>query len=525
MQLMELLEAHWREALMTTGLAALCLGYWVRSLFGRLALAKADERARKLLGEAKIQADSLLKEARVEAKEEAFKIRAEVDRDLLERRQDITALEKRIHQKEETLEKRIEIADRKDHDLRNREKALKSREEDLLGKDKDLSSLLESQRLHLQNLAGLTREEARKQLLARIEEEVKSDAAMCLRKMEDGIRDESRRRAQWLLTEAMQRCLVDHVQEATVTAVSLPNDDIKGKIIGRDGRNIRAFESATGVDLIIDDTPETVVISGFDMVRREVARISLENLIKDGRIHPARIEEVVERVKKDLDETIRHAGEKAVFDLGLTPVHPDLIHLIGRLKYRTSYGQNVLEHSKEVAWLLGCIAAELGLDVKTAKRIGLLHDIGKALSHEVEGNHAAIGADLARKYNETGDVVDGIGGHHEEGEHQTMWGVLTLIADAISAGRPGARSDTVENYIQRLEKLEDIACSFQGVEKAFAVQAGREIRVMVDPSKTDDEAALLLSREIAGRIQRDLQYPGVIKVTVIREKRAIEYAR
>jgi ribonuclease Y len=307
--------------------------------------------------------------------------------------------------------------------------------------------------------------------------------------------------------------------------VSLPNDDIKGKIIGREGRNIRAFEVATGVDLIIDDTPETVVISAFDMVRREIARLALEQLIREGRIHPARIEEVVDKVKREMEDEIRQAGERTVFELGLTTVHSEIVKLVGRLKYRTSYGQSVLDHSKEVAWLLGGIAAELGLDVKLAKRIGLLHDIGKAVSHEMEGSHAVVGGDLARKFNESQDVVSGIKDHHADHGEQSLWGVLTQVADAISAARPGARSDTVENYLQRLEKLEEIANSFRGVERSYAIQAGREIRVVVKPEEISDDGALLLSRDIAKRVQNELQYPGTIKVTVIREKRTVEYAR
>lgn len=500
-------------------------GYVFRLIQGKINRRSSERMAEKILESAQHEAETKRKEARLEAKEESYKVKADLEKEIQSRREDCLQVEKRLMQREEYLEKRSDLADKKDQDTRQREKILKTKEEELGQKQKELEEVLEKERFQLQQLSGLSREEARKLLISKVESDIQQDAAYLTRQAESRAREELNRKTQWLIAESMQRCVFDHVKEATVTTVPLPNDEIKGKIIGRDGRNIRTLESATGVDVIIDDTPETVVLSGFDMVRREIARISLEQLIRDGRIHPARIEEVVEKVKKEMDEAIRQAGEQAVFELGVGPMHPDLVKWLGRLKYRTSYGQNVLDHSKEVAWIFGALASEIGLDVKLAKRAGLLHDIGKALSHEVEGSHALIGADLAKKYNEPREVLDGIAGHHEETEEKTLWGVLTQVADAISAGRPGARSDTVDNYLQRLEKLEAIASGFKGVERCFAVQAGREIRVLVNAAEVNDDAALIMSKEIAKKIQNELQFPGVVKVTVIREMRAVEYAR
>jgi ribonuclease Y len=501
------------------------VGYAVRTVLGKMNRHSSERKAEKILEDAQHEADTKRKEARLEAKEEVYKVKAELEKEVQSRREDCVQIEKRLMQREENLEKRSDLVDKNDQDTRQREKLFKTKEEELIQKEKELETVLEKERVQLQQLSGLSREEAKKLLISKVESDIQQDAAYFMRQAETRAREEVNRKTQWLIAESMQRCVFDHVKEATVTTVSLPNDEIKGKIIGRDGRNIRTLEAATGVDVIIDDTPETVVLSGFDMVRREIARISLEQLIRDGRIHPARIEEVVEKVKKEMDESVRQAGEQAVFELGVGPMHPELMKWLGRLKYRTSYGQNVLAHSKEVAWLFGALAVEMGLDVKLAKRAGLLHDIGKALSHEVEGSHALIGADLAKKYNEPREVLEGIAGHHEELEEKTLWGVLTQVADAISAGRPGARSDTVENYLQRLEKLEAIASGFKGVERCFAIQAGREIRVLVNALEVNDDAALMMSKDIAKKIQDELQFPGVVKVTVIREMRAVEYAR
>ncbi|MBI1870127.1 MAG: ribonuclease Y [Chlamydiae bacterium] len=508
-----------------TALMSLVLGYMLSHWMGKIRKNSSERLAHKILEEAKLERETQLKTAKLEVKEEIFRARTQFESEMRQRREELVQMEKRIVEKERVVEKRLESIDRKESDLRQKEKMMKSQEETLSLKEKELESLLEKEHLLLQNVSGISRDEARKELLGKIQAEVKEDAALMIRQSEARVREEVSRKAQWLMVDAVGRCAMDHVQEITVTAVALPSDEHKGKIIGRDGRNIRTFEAATGVDLIIDDTPDTVVISAFDMVRREIARLSLEQLIRDGRIHPARIEEVVERIKKEIDESIRQAGEKAVFQMGLSTVHPEIVKLLGRLKYRTSYGQNVLEHSKEVGWLMGVMAAELGLDIKTARRAGLLHDLGKALSHEIEGPHALIGGDFARKYGESEEVIAGIAGHHNELPEPTLWGVLTQAADALSAARPGARSDTVEHYLQRLEKLEGLANAFPGVEKTYAIEAGREIRVIVKPQEINDDGALVLSRDIAKKIKSELQYPGIIKVTVIRETRVVEYAR
>lgn len=523
--ILEIFKKSGKEILLVVGIPFFVAGFLIRLWLGKLNKRSAEKMGKMILEEANTQAQSRKKEASLEAKEEIHRARIEFEKELKERRQEVGTLEKRMVQKEEVLEKRIELLDRKEQDIRNREKTAKTKEELFQVKAQELEQVLEKERVELQSIAGLTREEARKSLLTKIEEEVQGEAAFVLRQSEMRIREEADRLGRWLIVDAMQRCVMDHVQDATVTTVSLPNDEVKGKIIGREGRNIRTFETATGVDLLIDDTPGTVVISAFDMVRREIARIALEQLIRDGRIHPSRIEEVVAKVKQEMDESIRRAGEQTVMEVGLVTVHPEIIKLVGRLKYRTSYGQNVLAHSKEVAWILGCLAAELKMDVKLAKRIGLLHDIGKAMSHEAQGSHAVVGGDFAKKFHESDDCVSGIVGHHGDVGEPTIWGILCQVADAISAARPGARSDTVENYLQRLEKLESVANGFKGVERSYAIQAGREIRVIVKPGEITDDAALILSKDIAKKIQGELQYPGVIKVTVIRETRAIEFAR
>lgn len=525
MDLFSILKNNWPIALGITALMSLVLGYMLSHWMGKIRKNSSERLAHKILEEAKLERETQLKTAKLEVKEEIFRARTQFESEMRQRREELVQMEKRIVEKERVVEKRLESIDRKESDLRQKEKMMKSQEETLSLKEKELESLLEKEHLLLQNVSGISRDEARKELLGKIQAEVKEDAALMIRQSEARVREEVSRKAQWLMVDAVGRCAMDHVQEITVTAVALPSDEHKGKIIGRDGRNIRTFEAATGVDLIIDDTPDTVVISAFDMVRREIARLSLEQLIRDGRIHPARIEEVVERIKKEIDESIRQAGEKAVFQMGLSTVHPEIVKLLGRLKYRTSYGQNVLEHSKEVGWLMGVMAAELGLDIKTARRAGLLHDLGKALSHEIEGPHALIGGDFARKYGESEEVIAGIAGHHNELPEPTLWGVLTQAADALSAARPGARSDTVEHYLQRLEKLEGLANAFPGVEKTYAIEAGREIRVIVKPQEINDDGALVLSRDIAKKIKSELQYPGIIKVTVIRETRVVEYAR
>nr|WP_215830339.1 ribonuclease Y [Pelorhabdus rhamnosifermentans] len=494
------------------------IGYMARKKIAEAKYASAEEAAQKLIEDAEKMGEAKKKEVLLEAKEDIHKLRSEVERESKERRNDLQRLERRLLQKEENLDRKMDSLEKKDEMLNRKENEIdKSREK--------INELYAKQLSELERVSGLSSEEAKKILLTNVEEEVRHETAIMIKEIQQQAKEDADKNAREIISLAIQRCAADHVAETTVSVVALPNDEMKGRIIGREGRNIRTLETLTGVDLIIDDTPEAVILSGFDPVRREVARIALEKLITDGRIHPARIEEMVEKAQKEVEQKIKEAGEQATFDTGVHGLHPEIIRLLGRLKYRTSYGQNVLKHSVEVSHLAGVMAAELGVDVMLAKRAGLLHDLGKAIDHEVEGPHVTIGADLAKKYRESAEVVNAIGAHHGDEEPTTVQAVLVAAADAVSAARPGARRETLESYLKRLTRLEEIAESFEGVEKSFAIQAGREVRIMVKPDKVDDLASIRLVRDIVKKIESELEYPGQIKVTVIRETRAVDYAK
>ena len=505
--------------------AGLVLGIWWgrRALKGKLR--EAERQASEILKEAERQAEIKRKEASLQAKEEAYRIKAEVEREMAQKREELLRLEKRLQQRENNIDKRVDLLDAKEAELDRKEGELKAREQRVQEKERQYEELLQEERQRLEHLSGVTAEEAKKLLMERMEEEAKYEAAKRIKEIEDELREQATKRAQEIIALAVQRYAGEYVAEKTVSLVNLPAEEMKGRIIGREGRNIRAFEAATGVDLIIDDTPEAVIVSSFNPVRREVARLALERLVSDGRIHPTRIEEVVSQVEEEIEQSIKEAGNQAAFDLGIHDLHPELIKLVGRLKYRTSYGQNVYQHSLEVAFLCGIMAAELNLNVKQAKRAGLLHDIGKAVDHEVEGGHAAIGAELARKYGESEEIIRAIAAHHDEPSPDNLLAVLVQAADALSGARPGARREMYETYVKRLQDLERIGRSFPGVEKAYAIQAGREVRVIVYSDRVSDEEALMLSREVAKKIEKELHYPGQIKVTVIREVRAVDYAK
>ncbi|MBE7034789.1 MAG: ribonuclease Y [Ruminococcaceae bacterium] len=494
------------------------LGVSHRKKIAEAEFGSAEAEAKEIVQRAKKEGESKKRELLLEAKEENHKQRQEFDREIKERRGEISRQERRIQQKEENLDKKIESIEAKEERLSGKEKEL----EQLRG---EIEEIKKKELVVLEQLSGLSVEDAKQFLLKNIESEVRHEAALMVKEIETEARENAEKNAKNIIAGAIQKCAADHVAETTVSVVNLPNDEMKGRIIGREGRNIRTLETLTGIDLIIDDTPEAVILSGFDPVRREIARLSLEKLIVDGRIHPARIEEMYEKAKKEVEEEIKQEGENAVFETGVHGLHPEIIRLLGKLKYRTSYGQNVLKHSIEVSHLSGLIAGELGADITLAKRAGLLHDLGKAADHEMEGSHIMIGADLAKKYKEGNDVIHAIMAHHGDVEANTIIAVIVQAADAISAARPGARRENIESYIKRLEKLEEIANSFEGVEHSFAIQAGREIRIMVRPEDIKDDGITMVARDIVKKIEEELEYPGQIKVNVIRETRAIEYAK
>ena len=486
---------------------------------------KDSASAKSLLEEAKIEAKNLKKEAVLEAKEEAFRLTSECDQELKTRRAEMQKAENRISQREEFLDKKEELIEKKNEQIEKIKDDLAKKEAELNKSFDEQKEITNKMTTELERISKLSKEDAKKELIAKYEEDAKKDAAVLVRNIENQAKEEANKKAKEIVTLAIQKTAVDHTSEVTVSTVALPNDEVKGRIIGREGRNIRALESATGVDLIIDDTPEAVVLSSFDPVRREIARISLEKLILDGRIHPARIEEMVDKVTKDIENTIKEEGESAVFDAGIHGMHPELIKLLGRLKYRTSYGQNVLKHSLEVCYLAGLMAAEVGANVQIAKRGGLLHDIGKAIDHETEGTHVTIGVELATKYKESKEVIHCIEAHHGNVEFQSLEAILVQTADAISSSRPGARRETLEAYIKRLTQLEEIANGFKGVETSYAIQAGREVRIIVKPNEVTDEQALFMAKDIAKKIEKEMEYPGQIKVNVIRETRNVDYAK
>ncbi|MCI9597295.1 MAG: ribonuclease Y [Firmicutes bacterium] len=499
-------------------LIGVLVGYIIRKTVGEKAIGSAEQKAKNLILDAENRSETIRKEYVLEAKEEAHKLRSDADREIRERRAEISKSERRLVQKEESIDRKLENIERKEESITNKEQGI-------IAKRKELDHVVAQQMEELEKISGYSVEEVKEILLANTEKEIRYEASVMIKDIEAKAKEEADKKAKEIITGAIQRCAADHVAESTVSVVPLPNDEMKGRIIGREGRNIRAIETLTGIDLIIDDTPEAVILSGFDPVRREVARLSLEKLIVDGRIHPARIEETVKKSEREVNAIIKEEGEQATFEVGIHNLHPELVKLLGRLKYRTSYGQNVLKHSVEVAHLAGLMAGELGLDVTLAKRAGLLHDIGKAIDHEKEGTHVDLGMEVLKKYKESAAVINGMAAHHGDYEPKSMEAILVAAADALSAARPGARRETLETYIKRLEKLEEIANTTPGVDKSFAIQAGREIRIIAKPDEVTDESIVFLARDISKRIESELEYPGQIKVNVVRETRAVGYAK
>ncbi len=512
-------------ALGVIGAVMFAAGYALRLWHSQRRLAGAELRSKQIVEEATRAAEEARTRAQLEAKELQHTVRQEFEEKTKERRGELSQLDKRLQQREELLDRKLDALDRKEKDVTERLRQCATKEQTFTVKEAQLAQLVAEENERLKTVSGLTTEQAKEMLLARIEQECRTEVGAVVQRIEEETKRDAMARSKKVLLDTMQRCAAEFTVESTTMSVPLPNEDMKGRIIGREGRNIKAFELATGVDLIVDDTPDVVTLSSFDMMRRAVAKASLERLMSDGRIHPARIEEVVERVKKEIEQLTTQDGEKAVQEMGLQRVHPEMIKLLGRLRYRSSYGQNVLLHLKESAHLAGMIAAELGLDQRLAKRCALFHDIGKAVSHEMEGPHALIGAELAKRYGEPQDVVHAIEAHHEDVVPSTFYAVLTIVGDAISGSRPGARGDSLETYVKRLQALETICDSFKGVEKAYAIQAGREVRIMVQPDHVTDLEAISLAREIKKKVESSIEFPGQIKITVIRETRAIEYAR
>ncbi|MBU0549350.1 MAG: ribonuclease Y [Candidatus Omnitrophica bacterium] len=511
--------------LLVTIIICLPAGYLLRRFFAEKKIQDAEEKAHFILDKANRESQDKRREIELESKDLMFRLRQDFENETKERRRELTDLEKRFNQKEINLDRRLELLEKKEKELELKSAALGRQEEGLKAKENQLYGLIAEEKERLQKISSLSPEEAKQILLTRLSEELNTEKAVLIKKQEEELRLQANKSACEIISLAIRKYAADYAAESTVSVVNLPNDEMKGRVIGREGRNIRAFEMATGVDVIIDDTPESVILSSFDPIRREVARLSLEKLISDGRIHPTRIEEIVLKTRKDLEEQIQQKGEAACFELGIEGLRPELMKLLGRLNFRTSFGQNALQHSIEVAYFLGTMASELGADWRFARRIGLLHDIGKAVDQQQEGTHARIGASLAKKYGESDEVIHAIESHHEEQTPLTLFAILAVAADAISAARPGARKETLEAYIKRLEKLEAIVNLFKGVEKSYAVQAGREIRVIVEPQRISDDESVNLSREIKKKIEEGLEYPGQIKITVIREIRAIEYAK